>query len=137
MYLIDTNVFLEGLLEQENFESVQTFFQNVPIENIHITDLSLHSIGIILYQLKKYDLFKRFIDDMIADGINILSISPIDLTNLNITVQKLYLDFDDAYQYFVADKYDLQMISFDKEYLDLISPKNIKPLNPHLWNLLR
>lgn len=96
MYLIDTNVFLEGLLKQEKFESVQTFFQNVPIENIHITDLSLHSIGIILYQFKKYDLFKRFIDNMIADGINILSISPVDFKDLNITAQKLYLDFDET-----------------------------------------
>jgi predicted nucleic-acid-binding protein len=32
MYLIDTNIFLEGLLEQEKAESVRYFFQAVDIE---------------------------------------------------------------------------------------------------------
>ena len=45
MYLVDTNIFLEALLEQEKVENVRSFFQKVGLEDIYITDLALHSIG--------------------------------------------------------------------------------------------
>jgi hypothetical protein len=35
---------------------------------------------------------------------------------LNSIAQKFKLDFDDAYQYSVADKYNLQLISFDQDF---------------------
>ena len=41
---------------------------------------------------------------------------PEDLKTLNQPIQKFNLDFDDAYQYAVAEKYDLQLISFDKDF---------------------
>jgi predicted nucleic-acid-binding protein len=49
MYLVDTNVFLEGLLEQDKVETVRVFLQKIDLREIFITDLSLHSIGIILF----------------------------------------------------------------------------------------
>lgn len=76
MYLIDTNIFLEGLLEQEKAESVRYFFQAVDIEKTFMTDLALHSIGIILFRLKKYELFTSFVEDMIINGMEILSSTP-------------------------------------------------------------
>jgi len=71
MYLIDTNIFQEGLLEQEKAESVRYFFQAVDIEKTFMTDLALHSIGIILFRLKKYELFTSFVEDMIINGMEI------------------------------------------------------------------
>ena len=53
MYLIDTNIFLEGLLYQEKADSVAHFFQEIDLETMYVTDLSLHSIGIILFRLGK------------------------------------------------------------------------------------
>lgn len=60
MYLVDTNVFLEGLLEQKKVEIVRAFFQLVDLDEIYITDLALHSMGIILFKLKKPELFNSF-----------------------------------------------------------------------------
>ena len=116
MYLIDTNIFLEGLLEQEKAESVRYFFQAVDIEKTFMTDLALHSIGIILFRLDKYELFTSFVEDMIINGMEILSSSPEDLMKLDRTAQQYNLDFDDAYQYMLAEKHQLQLISFDKDF---------------------
>ncbi|MBI1922732.1 type II toxin-antitoxin system VapC family toxin [Candidatus Poribacteria bacterium] len=116
MYLADTNIFLEALLEQERTPVVRSFFQSTPLGKIFITDLSLHSIGIILFRLKKFKLFTSFLNDMIIGGIGILSLKPEDLKALDQIVQNFNLDFDDAYQYLVAQKHNLQLISFDKDF---------------------
>ncbi|MDF1532871.1 MAG: PIN domain-containing protein, partial [ANME-2 cluster archaeon] len=86
------------------------------LEKTYMTDLSLHSIGIILFRLGKYDAFTSFLEDMVIDGIEILSAVPEDLTNLPITAEKFNLDFDDAYQYMLAEKHQLEIISFDKDF---------------------
>lgn len=116
MYLVDTNIFLEALLGQEKKDQVQSFLQTIDLSTIFITDLSLHSIGIILYRLKNFALFSSFLEDIIVDGIGILSLPPEDLKTLYLTADKFNLDFDDAYQYAVAAKYEMQLISFDTDF---------------------
>lgn len=116
MYLTDTNIFLEGLLEQEKAESVRSFFQAVDLDTIFITDFSLHSIGIVLFRLGKYELFISFFNDMIIDGMEILSLNPVDMMKLEVATQRFGLDFDDAYQYQAAEKYQMQLISFDRDF---------------------
>lgn len=113
VYLVDTNIFLEALLRQERTAEVQSFLQSVDLNTIFITDFSVYSIGIALFRLKNFTLFTRFVEDMIVDGIRILSLTLEDLQTLNQPIQKFNLDFDDAYQYIVARRYNLQLISFD------------------------
>ena len=82
-----------------------------------MTDFSLYSIGITLFRLKKFALFISFaLEDIVINGIDILSLDPEDLKTLGQSVQKFNLDFDDAYQYAVAEKHDLQLVSFDKDF---------------------
>jgi len=113
MYLVDTNIFLEALLEQNKAQEVRSLFQKIDLEEMFITDLSLHSMGIILFGLGKFELFSSFLDDMIVDGIEILSLQSVELKSLHGIAQS---DFDDAYQYSVAEKYNLQLISFDQDF---------------------
>ena len=96
MYLADTNIFLEALLEQNRAAEVHLFFQSTDLDQVCMTDLSLHSIGIILFRLKKFVLFISFLNDMVIDGIGILSLKPAELQTLDLVVQKFNLDFDDA-----------------------------------------
>lgn len=116
MYLVDTNIFLEALLRQERTDEVQSFLQSVDLNTIFITDFSVYSIGIALFRLKNVTLFTRFVEDMIVDGIRILSLTLEDLKTLNQPIQKFNLDFDDAYQYTAAVRYNLQLISFDRDF---------------------
>ena len=127
MDLVDTNIFLEALLGQEKKNDVESFLQNIDLSTIYITDLSLHSIGIILYRLKNFTLFSSFLEDIIVDGVGILSLSLEDLKTLDLIVDKFNLDFDDAYQYAVAAKYEMQLISFDTDF-DRTERKRKEPI---------
>jgi len=126
MYLVDTNIFLEALLEQNKAQEVRSFFEAIDLGQIFITDFSLHSIGIILFGLGKSELFISFLDDMVIDGIGILSLSKEDLKALSSIAQSFKLDFDGAYQYSVAEKYNLQLISFDQDF-DRVKIKKKEP----------
>jgi hypothetical protein len=39
-----------------------------------------------------------------------------DLRELDTVAKMFTLDFDDAYQYVAAEKYDLQLVSFDADF---------------------
>ena len=117
MFLIDTNVWLELLLEQDKAEDVRQFLQAIEGRLLAITDFSVYSIGIILTRLKKDVLFEDFLSDTIEDsGVKRIYLDSTDLKKL-LTVRKRFnLDFDDAYQYVSAEKYGLTLISFDSDF---------------------
>jgi predicted nucleic acid-binding protein len=117
MFLIDTNVWLELLLEQDKAGDVRQFLQAIEGRLLAITDFSVYSIGIILTRLKKDVLFEDFLSDTIEDsGVKRIYLDSTDLKKL-LTVRKRFnLDFDDAYQYVSAEKYGLTLISFDSDF---------------------
>ncbi len=68
MYLVDTNVWLERLLYQERSAEVGEFLSAVHTDQLGITDLSLHSIGVITARLKRPDIFTAFLSDTCIEG---------------------------------------------------------------------
>lgn len=52
MYLVDTNIWLERLLDQARSEEVGQFLAHIPSEQIFISDFAFHSIGVVLGRLK-------------------------------------------------------------------------------------
>jgi len=50
MYLLDTNIFLEILLQREKSKAAKHLFITNPSTDLFITDFSLHSIGVFLFQ---------------------------------------------------------------------------------------
>lgn len=117
MYLIDTNIWLERLLNQEKSEEVRRFLDSVPSENLYITDFTLHSIGVILHRLKKLDALIKFVQDIFINGkVKLVHLGAIDMLRVVDVMKDFNLDFDDAYQYVAAEKYDLIIISFDKDF---------------------
>lgn len=116
-YLVDTNVWLERLLDQEKSIIASKFFDIIPTDSLFVSDFSIHSIGVILSRLKKYDIFKKFINDLFINGqIELLSLGSYDLIDVIGNIQMYKLDFDDSYQFSVAQKYDLTIVSFDKDF---------------------
>jgi len=117
MNLIDTNIVLELLLGQEKAKSVRNFFQKMPVSNLSLSDFSLHSIGIFLLKIKMPNILKKFIEDIIIrGGVRIFSLNPDEIITVTEIANRFHLDFDDAYQYAIAEKYNLQIISFDKDF---------------------
>lgn len=116
MYLIDSNVFLEGFLEQKKANAVKNFLDTQAIDLLHISDFSLHSICVLLIRQKKLELLELFIDEVIVEKIKVVSIETNNLKKVIDNSRKLGLDFDDAYQYSIAKIYNLQIVSFDKDF---------------------
>ena len=133
MYLIDTNIFLEAILEQDRAEEARNLFKYIGISESYISDFTLNSIGIILFKLNKHNYFEIIIDDIIANNTEILSIDINSLKDLIPISIKYNLDYDDAYQYLIAEKYDLKIVSFDKDF-DRTEKGRIEPkMITHIW----
>ncbi|MBM4287817.1 MAG: type II toxin-antitoxin system VapC family toxin [Deltaproteobacteria bacterium] len=117
MYLIDTNVWLERLLDQQRAEEVGRFLDRTPPEYLLITDFALHSIGVILTRLKQPQALVKFVQDLFLEGaVGLVRLEPEDLVGLVGVMERFNLDFDDAYQYLAAEKHRLTLVSFDSDF---------------------
>ena len=115
--LIDTNIFLEVILGQEKAEEAKELLANAGDNNLFFSDYSVHSIGLLLFRRKQHDIFQEFLLDLTAKaGMRELSVRADDLRSVIKVAQKFGLDFDDAYQYAIAEKRGLTLVSFDKDF---------------------
>lgn len=116
-FLVDTNIWLERLLNQVRSDEVRYFLDNVPVSTLFMSDFTLHSIGVIMSRFKKYDEYKVFINDLFIDGgINLLGIAAIETNDVFDIIRNNNLDFDDSYQYTISKKYDLHIVTFDNDF---------------------
>jgi hypothetical protein len=117
MYLVDTNVWLERLLEQARAEEVAQFLDRIPSERLFVTDFAFHSLGVILTRLHKAEALVRFVQDTFIDGaVTLIHLRPEDTQQILNQIEQFTLDFDDAYQYVAAEKYNLTLVSFDGDF---------------------
>lgn len=117
MYLIDTNVWLERLLDQERANEVGQFLDVISSDQLAITDFAFHSIAVILCRMGKQKDLARFVQDVFIDGdVQTIVIEPAETPILLNQMAGLNLDFDDAYQYAIAEQHDLTIVSFDKDF---------------------
>ncbi len=127
MYLLDTNIWLERLLDQTSAEIVAQLLLRLPSDQLSITDFSLHSIGVILNRLKERPVFVTFIQDLFIEGeVTQLVLQPSHMVRVVNVMQMWNIDFDDAYQYVAAEVYDAMLVSFDSDF-DKTERKRIRP----------
>ena len=114
---LDTNIFLEIILSQERSDEAKSLLLKSEQHEFFITDYSLHSIGLLLFRRKQHDAFLAFMEDVLINGgIGLLSLLPDDMGTVVTASQKFGLDFDDAYQYAIANRHDLVLVSFDTDF---------------------
>jgi predicted nucleic acid-binding protein len=117
MYLLDTNIILELLLDQDRADEVEQFLRSIPPEQLYLSEFALYSLGIILLRSKEYDTFLRAVEDLLTiGGLQLARLGVSDMPELVRAAQTYNLDFDDAYQYVVAERYDLSLVSFDMDF---------------------
>jgi predicted nucleic acid-binding protein len=115
--LIDTNIILEIILNREKSDEAKKLLENSEKFEFFLSDFSLHSIGILFFQAKRHHIFYQFIKDMIfSEILHVVSLSYEDMGNVIEVSTRFNLDFDDSYQYVVAEKYSLIIISFDSDF---------------------
>lgn len=113
-YLVDTNIFLEILLNQAGRKKCEAFLQGEK-GAAWISDFTLHSIGVLLFRQKRPELFDRFAADTLPQ-FSILSLSDAGYLQLAGAHTRHGLDFDDAYQFLVARENKLAIASQDKDF---------------------
>jgi predicted nucleic acid-binding protein len=117
MYLIDTNIWLERLLDQERSDEVGQLLDHLAPERLFTTDFAFHSIGVVLSRLNRVSALLTFTQDTLIDGgVGLVRLDPADMHRLAQATEEFNLDFDDAYQYVAAEKYELVLISFDGDF---------------------
>jgi hypothetical protein len=117
MYLLDTNIILELLLDQEQADEVEQLLRSTPPESFHLSEFALYSLGIVLLRRKMYDTFLQSVEDLlVTGGIRLVRLVVEDMQDIVHTAQRFNLDFDDAYQYVAAEKYGLILVSLDGDF---------------------
>lgn len=128
MYLIDTNIFLEILLEQEKAGECENFLENVEKskESFYVSSFSIHSIEVILARKKQNQAISEFLSFLLNSRImRIESTTKDELFVLEIAREK-NLDLDDALQLYICQKHKLRIISYDKHF-DKTSIERLEP----------
>ncbi|WP_297466377.1 PIN domain-containing protein [Thermococcus sp.] len=114
MYLIDTNIFLEILLGQEKKETAKQFLSSHQGE-LFITDFTLHSVGVVLFRLKRPEVFLEFIQDVLPN-VEVIALPESEYERVVEFHLKYGLDFDDAYQCAVALSKGLTIVTMDEDF---------------------
>lgn len=131
MYLVDTNIWLERLLDQERAGEVAHFLASVESKKLAVTDFSIHSIAIIMTRLNKNEDFLLFVDDLFLSGdCKLVTLSPVNFKLIIDSIDEFKLDFDDSYQYVSAKIHKYQLITFDNDFQNAdITVKEPKEIN--------
>lgn len=114
MILIDTNLFLEIMLNQEKKDVCKNFLEENAGE-LYVTDFSLHSIGVICFKYREEESFGKFLKDILPN-VECVVLPLNEYYEVIKNRKKLNLDFDDAYQYTVAKYFNLAIATMDKDF---------------------
>src|SRR5260221_9405863 len=115
MFLADTNIFLEILLNQPGRAKCEQFLQQ-NINALAIADFSLHSIGVIALRRQQAKLFADFLNDSLPN-LELLHLDRIGYPAVARAAQIFSLDFDDAYQFTVAKAHGLAIVTQDQHFV--------------------
>ncbi len=113
-FLFDTNIFLEVLLGQEKKEACKKLLLDFS-GSIFISEFSLHSIGVIPFRQKKFQVFDQFVKD-IGNNATIVTLPLIKQPKISIIAQKYQLDFDDSMQTLIAIENKFGIITIDNDF---------------------
>lgn len=108
---------LSNILEQAKADEACSLLAKSEEYDFFLSGYALHSIGLLLFRKKQHHIFREFLYDMlIRAGVKVVTLSVEDLDLVVEIAQKFGLDFDDAYQYTIAEKYNLTIVSFDADF---------------------
>ncbi|MBI3540981.1 MAG: type II toxin-antitoxin system VapC family toxin [Deltaproteobacteria bacterium] len=129
MYLFDTNIFLEILLDQKQADACQKALTVARKDSpIWITHFSLHAIEAIIGGRKRFEILQKFLSAL-EEHPHLFCYATTVEEELEVTRlgPKNHLDFDDALQYYVALKKKLTLVTLDSDFKNL---KQISVLSP-------
>jgi hypothetical protein len=83
VYLIDTNIWLERLLDQQQANIVGEFLATIPADQLAMSDFTFHSIALALTRHQQFTTLQDFIQDVFIEGnVSLLALLPSEITNV-------------------------------------------------------
>lgn len=130
MHLIDTNIFLEILLNQSNKSKAIAVFERIEQGEIQalVSSFSIHTLEVVLYNrglIKELKTFLQIINSF--DNLSIYQSSLKDEIETLKNIKTTKLDFDDCLHYTIAKKLNTPIITFDKHFKNI---KDVKVIHP-------
>lgn len=117
MYLVDTNIWLEYHLNQALAQDARQFLAAFDGAQYAISDFSLHSVGVILGRRQQFSILDQFVTDLFIQGqVSLRAVPALQMLAVTDAMQAQRLDFDDAYQYVIAKRDLLTLVSFDTDF---------------------
>jgi uncharacterized protein len=82
-----------------------------------MSDFTLHSLGVILHRLGHRAVFTLFVQDVLIDGgVALIGLPSTGMGQVVAVMDRFGLDFDDGYQYTVAEREHATIVSFDTHF---------------------
>jgi hypothetical protein len=132
MFLIDTNIFIEMLLDQKRANECQKLFELIHSGKViaYVNSFTIHSIEVILERNKKLDMLESFLKDIDeAKGLKRFDTTTLEEKFAIALTKKFGIDFDDALQYYLCKTLNLKIVSFDKHFnktdIKCLEPKDV------------
>lgn len=96
---------------------MQSLLNEVPRSNLFVSDFRLHSIGVVMSRFGQIEGYVAFVDGLgIGVSMGILRIPVTALKDVANACASHGLDFDDAYQYTVAEQNGIGLVSLDSDF---------------------
>jgi len=127
MYLVDTNIFLEVMLSRSRSEECKKLLRMLRDGKLRgiVTDFTIHSIIVLLDNLRRLDALKLFLQSLSAyKGLYVYNTSPRSEIRAVDLAKETGLDMDDSIQYEAALSVKAEaIISFDRDFEGLKIPR--------------
>ncbi len=132
MYLLDTNIFLEILLEQEKSGECEILLKNIKNSKVlfYVSSFTLHSIEVAMIHEGKIELLSDFLRFILASKIIRLDTNTNEELQILNFAKEFELDFDDAFQFYLCRRNNLKIISYDKHFdklrIERVEPRDVE-----------
>ncbi|MGA3298346.1 MAG: type II toxin-antitoxin system VapC family toxin [Candidatus Bathyarchaeia archaeon] len=129
MILLDTNIFLELLLDQKRAAECESLLDLISKGRMEatVTHFAVHAVEAALGNRDDLIAFLRNLEHSV--GLSVYNTSLSDEMAIALIAQKIGLDFDDALQYYVAKELGVDaIVSFD-EHFDRLDIRRLEPRN--------
>jgi hypothetical protein len=88
--ITDTNIWLEIFMKQRRSFEAKNFLRQAEKETIFLTDFSLYSIGISLFDSKQFETFLKFAEDIMVRGaVGLIRNEMMDLEKMALVLRSL------------------------------------------------
>jgi predicted nucleic acid-binding protein len=117
LILLDTNIFLELLLDQKRAGECESLLELVSTGRVEaaVSHFTVHAVEAALGGGKNLDAFLRNLEHSV--GLYVYDTNISDEIAVSLISKKIDRDFDDTLQYYVAKKLGVEaIVSFDDHF---------------------